>query len=116
MTDMQIDGRPIKDSEKIELAMYASAPLGLGAMIGGILIGWVLDKYGPVVTVHLINAVSTLALIIMIIFNEVDVYWLAYITSFMLGLMDASQITFIHIAMGFEFDNKITPFAAQKLT
>ena len=92
--------------------MYAAAPLGLGAMIMGIATGQVLDKCGPIATVHMINAISCITLVVMIVCNEVGSYWLQFVSSFFLGMMDAAQITFIHVAMGFEFDSKITPFAA----
>ena len=101
------------NNQKNQQGFYALMALALGSMFGSVLIGVVLDRFGPKNAIYCILGVCTVVLSSAIVFNEIHQFSLwAYFISFGWGLQDATLINMLNNLMGFEFKSKVTPFAA----
>lgn len=101
------------NNQKNEQGFYALIALAGGSIAGSLLLGIILDKFGPKPAIYCILCVSVSVTSASIAYNEKHVFnvW-AYVISFGWGVMDACLINMLNNLMGFEFKSKVTPFAA----
>eukprot|EP00347_Sterkiella_histriomuscorum_P022843 403336943 len=104
------------DQSQFKKAMLAMVAFGVGEMIGGQIIGQVVDKVSS-------KAACVVNLGIMIVmmaftFAFLGVYeygWLPFLMCFFWGLQDSSVNTHVFEMLGFEFDNSDDAFAIYSL-
>ena len=98
------------------MAMFAMIALGVGEILGALLSGRVIDKYGKkagVLLVLITMAIGFLFLFLVVIFYKFSV--LTFFMTFFWGLYDSSLNNMCNCIYGFEFDSKILPFSVSKL-
>lgn len=86
--------------------------LGLGEMISGPVMGFIIDKLSSRIGV-LVNLVTIVASGIVSFWqirrNKYD--WVTYVYTFVWGFSDGAITTHAQTMMGFEFDNASDPFS-----
>jgi predicted MFS family arabinose efflux permease len=103
------------EKAKNQKAFYAMTFIAFGIMSGSFIHGYIMDKRGHHACLALIFVVAILELSLCIIYNERYTFdWTAFLLAYGWGFYDSCLINFINNVLGFEFESKITPFAAQK--
>jgi predicted MFS family arabinose efflux permease len=114
MTDT-IDSK-LSENEKLELSLFAMIPLGIGQMIGGAIIGQIIDRKGLKLALLISATLMTLAFGIMLWYIwSYEFGWITYVVTFVWGLQDSSINNIMNCSLGFEFDSvdKTLPFSVQ---
>ncbi|CDW71948.1 major facilitator superfamily protein [Stylonychia lemnae] len=101
------------DSNKqLSMSFYAMIPLGVGELIGSIIIGNYIDKYGHKATIIpcLISLVVACTLVIChCAINQFTI--LAYFMTFFWGVFDSFINNLMNCMLGFEFESNNTPYS-----
>ncbi|CDW80279.1 major facilitator superfamily protein [Stylonychia lemnae] len=97
-------------------AMLAMVALGVGEMMGGQIIGLVVDKVNSKVAC----IVNLVIMIVMFAFTfgflvDYRYTWLTFVMTFLWGLQDSAVNTHVFEMLGFEFDNNDDAFAIYSL-
>jgi predicted MFS family arabinose efflux permease len=102
---------------KSQKALIALSVLGLGEIIGAVVYGKILDRFGHKLTMYL----CLLELLLAVGFNiwyiakfKFDM-WSASLMCFLWGVQEAGVGVFLQCIMGFEFQSKTTTFAIRNL-
>ena len=86
--------------------MLTMVAFGIGELIGGPVIGQIVDKVNSkvacIVNVLLIVAMITVTYVYLIVY---EYCWLAYVMTFLWGMQDSAVNTHVFEMLGFEFDN-----------
>ena len=93
-------------------ALFTMALLGLGEIFGGQFIGFVKDRVNKrfALVLQILLTVGAFATVFYV--NENDVYDISsFIMAFVWGFMDSGLNAIIRSMLGFEFDDKVVPFA-----
>ena len=108
----------LSENQKISTAVYTFLCFSFGLVFGGILLGPILDKYGYRAALTFIFIEITIAGLFLIVQNEIHYFdWTAYITMFILGMIDNTVWSFINAVLGFEFQDwgKVVPFGTKTM-
>ncbi len=101
-----------EENLKFQDSMMAMMSLGVGEVLGGIIMGWVVDKFGTKLScfVNIVNIFLASTLVIFYLY--VDTYsWLAYLMTFVWGWQDSCISIHIDTILGFEFESTKEPFS-----
>ena len=100
----------------LKMSMMTMCGLGLGEIVGGILMGIIVDKIGAKKS-SLINSILILIQTILVCaYIEIDNYsFLAYVMTFAWGVQDSSVSIHLDAILGFEFESNKEPFAIGKI-
>jgi predicted MFS family arabinose efflux permease len=92
--------------------MMALVAFGLGEVIGGLMIGQVIDKIGSRKTA-LVNIVTVILMtgVTIVYINIFKFNWLTFVMTFMWGIQDSSVNTHCFEILGFEFNSIKDPYA-----
>jgi MFS family permease len=85
-------------------------------MIGGAIIGRVIDKLGLKQALVLSLIVTTLSFCLMLYYLHLYTFsWITFLVTFMWGVQDSTINNIMNCTLGFDFDSKdpATPFAVQ---
>lgn len=112
---MDLDFPDWSTNKKLEYSLLAMIPLGLGEVLGGFMLGFVIDKWNQKAGVAfcILTAAVALALVLGWI-GLWKFYPLAFIVTFFWGIHDSAFVNFLNCVLGFEFDSKIIPFSIFK--
>ena len=101
------------DQEKQANALFALGFVGFGEVVGGIVEGLVIDKFGNA-TAIILNIVILIAAIFDSYLNirHLEFGTQSYVVSGLWGLVDATLNIFIFRTLGFEFESKSIPFGS----
>jgi predicted MFS family arabinose efflux permease len=98
--------------DKLKRSIVAMVVFGFGEVIGGLIIGQVIDRRGSryvaVVNV-LIVLIMTFVTLAFLGINQFNL--LAFLMTFMWGLQDSTVNTHCFEMLGFEFDNNSEPYS-----
>eukprot|EP00349_Pseudokeronopsis_sp_Brazil_P009169 CAMPEP_0202961908 /NCGR_PEP_ID=MMETSP1396-20130829/6006_1 /ASSEMBLY_ACC=CAM_ASM_000872 /TAXON_ID= /ORGANISM="Pseudokeronopsis sp., Strain Brazil" /LENGTH=204 /DNA_ID=CAMNT_0049682117 /DNA_START=859 /DNA_END=1473 /DNA_ORIENTATION=+ len=99
-------------NEKFQASMMAMMTLGVGEVLGGIVMGYLVDKYGSKNTtyINIFNTMMASALVGLYLYQDSYSY-LAYIMTFYWGLQDSCISIHIDSILGFEFQTTKEPFS-----
>ena len=91
--------------------------LGIGAMIGGPIVGFTNDRLGGGKAVAILCLIMVaLSYLGLVIANEIHEFgFLCYFSAFMQGALDSAVNTQLFLILGFEFKTNTEPFAVFRL-
>lgn len=109
---------PLSQNQQSAKALYTFSLLGVGEIIGGALfIGPIRDRFGNKTAYSIQSLLTILALSLVLIYSHLNTFsFLAYLMCFFWGIQDSGLNTLIYCVLGFEFEDKSTPFAVFKFT
>jgi len=114
ITDTMSD-RDWNDNKKTEIALFAMIALGFGEMTGGLILGYVMDKFGQKIGITYCICQTVIAFTLFFIYNELYTFSvLAFFMTLFWGLQDSALNTLCNCILGFEFESKIVPFSVFK--
>ena len=91
-------------NDKLELSLLAMIPLGIGQIIGGAIIGQIIDRKGMRVGIAFSMVLVTLAFGLMLYYIHVyEFTWLTFLVTFAWGLQDSTLNNLLNCTLGFEF-------------
>lgn len=94
--------------------MYMFILVGIGGLIGTTLVGLIQDKYGHRYVMAFITSTVLICIPCLMIINYLGKFiFLAYISMLGVGMMNQSILCYLTILMGFQFENKVIPFATR---
>lgn len=104
------------DDKRSVAALFTFILLGVGEILGGIMfVGPIRDKYGNRIAYIVQMILTALAVANVLYYNNQDTYnWAAYSMCFFWGIQDSGINCLINCMLGFEFDDKTTPFGVFK--
>ena len=103
------------NKQKNTLVLQCMSMLAFGSITGSLLLGYVMDKRGSVACVYVVLITTIIVQTSHVIFNEIHTWnFFGYFITFGSGFYDAVIINLINNMLGFEFESKMIPFAAQK--
>lgn len=108
------EGKSMTEDSKIEQAMYTFISMGFGMIIGAFLLGLVQDKYGHRASLSMLLSEIVFFSTILLVVNENQTFdWTAHVIMFGMGIIDNTQLSFMNVVLGFEFESQILPFGAK---
>jgi MFS family permease len=107
-----MDEEVMTDSEKFEKSMLAMMTLGIGEIIGGIVMGYLVDRIGTkkACFINVFNITFTI-MITAIYINQNSYSGLAFFMTFLWGLQDGCISIHLDAILGFEFESNKEPFS-----
>eukprot|EP00347_Sterkiella_histriomuscorum_P012008 403370245 len=100
------------ENEQLEMSLFAMIPLGLGEMLGGMIIGRIIDTYS--IRTAIITCMFNLTIAIALILAFIGTYKfsvLTYFVTFFWGYQDSNLSAILNCTLGFEFESNMTPFS-----
>jgi MFS family permease len=71
-------------------SMYSMVSLGFGEILGSLVIGYIIDKYGNKPTSYICMSLVALQTVIVMLYMKMDTYGvLAFVMTFVWGLQDS---------------------------
>ena len=109
---------PLSQNQQSAKALYTFSLLGVGEIVGGVLfIGPIRDHFGNKTAYSIQSLLTIVAISLVLIYSHLNTFsFLAYLMCFFWGLQDSGLNTLIYCVLGFEFEDKSTPFAVFKFT
>ncbi|CDW80707.1 major facilitator superfamily protein [Stylonychia lemnae] len=100
------------DSDKLSKSMLAMVAFGVGEVVGGLLIGYLIDTKGSKFVV-IANVVIMILMVFFTIFYSVAFTYspLAFVMTFLWGVQDGGVNTHCFEMLGFEFANNYEPYS-----
>ena len=87
MNDTMDDSKGWSKDKKLSMSLFAMIPLGLGEVIGALIIGKIVDKYGPKVGIVYIMTLTVIAFGVLFAYIAVFEFGpLTFIMTFLWGL------------------------------
>ncbi|CDW71910.1 major facilitator superfamily protein [Stylonychia lemnae] len=111
-----LENQDISANAKFQLCMYSSLPLGFGEVIGSLIAGQIIDKFG--LRQALLGFIFTIVLSYSTFFYFIFLWeygWVNFALSFIWGVQESFVINLNQLICGFEFKSNIIPFSIQKL-
>ena len=105
------------DNKKLSMSLFAMIPLGIGEVIGGFILGFILDRWKQKAGITYCIFTTIVAYVIVFLqlaFWEFNV--LTFFMTFFWGIQDSTLTNFINCILGFEFESKIIPFSVFKFS
>ncbi len=113
------DPIPYSSQEIFKKSMMVMIGLGVGEIIGGILMGVIVDIIGAKKSSFINCGLILMQTVLVVAYIKLDDYdgytWLAYLMTFAWGLQDSSVSIHLDAILGFEFTSNKEPFAIDVL-
>lgn len=102
----------ISPNEKLSKCQFAIVALGAGEMLGGLIVGKIIDVYSSKIAVFTNLTIIVIMTALSIWFIIIDNYnVLTFFMTFFWGLQDAALNTHSSQMLGFEFATNVEPYS-----
>lgn len=93
-------------NDQFQKAMFAMTALGVGEMMGGFFIGFIIDKVGNRAAVYSNLVLIVIQTVFMLLYLYSNTFgWLAFAMTFTWGFQDSANCTHTSEMVAFEFDD-----------
>ena len=117
MTRAMVDNHDFDNdkNKQNEAALYTMCLLGVGEIIGAQIVGAIRDRVSNKAAIFSLIVLTIIAFIFVLLFNSNNTFnYMAPLMCFTWGLQDSGLNTLINCILGFEFEDKCTPFSIYK--